>query len=93
MVGEGGEGGRGGGTNDRGSTLLARRCRMSVIRDSVQANLARAGGKIIHRLLAHEGRSRERAEANFNGQCETRGQTTSGNIVFRTREEDPIPGS
>lgn len=39
---------------DRGFTLLARRCRMSVIRDSVRANLARAGGKIIHRLPAHE---------------------------------------
>jgi len=49
-----GGGGRGGGINDRGSTFLARRCRMSVIRDSVRANLARASGKIIHRLPAHE---------------------------------------
>lgn len=43
--------------NDRSSTLLARRCRVSVIRDSVRANLARekerVGGKIIYRLPAH----------------------------------------
>lgn len=58
----------------------------------MRANLARADGKIIHRLPAYETRSRKRAEANFNGQCETRGQTISGNIVFRAREEDPIPG-
>jgi len=65
---------------------------MSVIRDSMRANLARAGGKIIHRLYTStRDRSRERAEANFNGQCETRGQTMLGNIMFRTREEDPIP--
>lgn len=70
----------------------ARRCRVSVIRDSVRANLARAGRKIIHRLPARDITRAECAELNFNGQRETRGQTMPGRIsCFERSEEDPIP--
>lgn len=78
--------------NDRSCTLLARRYPVSVIRDSVRANLAKerereSRWKNNTPPTSTRDIGGERAEANFNGQRETRGQTMSGNIVFRPLEK------